>query len=304
MLVVGARPQIHRVDKKPALRARLHALRTAGCAEPGTMLRLPRAAHYLICESLCARDTARLSATASQWYRKDDPRYAALHACVADRVARAWGVAARQPSPTSPCSMRNVVPGKTMASMLKFLEAVEWPRVHGNGKIVEQIEYMPAFLGLRAVSVEDHEDIDGQVVARASYDRAPPRTQRASGIVAVAGQHITRIKLDSQPYYSVSYGTVMHEEKVPGGETIYYVKWPDMIGFKPCTMGETPEEVHDGDIWARGGFFIRGKILRRVVTKRPSWEPKPAWSPSTWKKIEERAKGLARLHREPRRLGL
>ena len=97
------------------------------------MLRLPRAAHYSICDSLCAHDTARLSETASQWYRKDDPRHAALHACVADRVARARGIAARQPSPTS-CSFGNVVPGKTMASMLKFLEAVEWPTVHGNGK--------------------------------------------------------------------------------------------------------------------------------------------------------------------------
>ena len=77
------------------------------------MLRLPRAAHYSICESLCARDTARLSETASQWYRKDDPRHAAMRACLVDRVARARAVA------------RNVVPGKTIASTLKFLEAVE-----------------------------------------------------------------------------------------------------------------------------------------------------------------------------------
>ena len=74
------------------------------------MLRLPRAAHYAICDSLCAHDTARLSETASQWYRKDDPRHAALRACVADRVARA-----------------RVVTGYvgTIASPLQFIEAVE-----------------------------------------------------------------------------------------------------------------------------------------------------------------------------------
>ena len=77
------------------------------------MLRLPRQAHYSICDKLCARDTARLIETASQWSRKDDPRNAALRACLADRVARARAVA------------RNVVPGKTIASTLKFLEAVE-----------------------------------------------------------------------------------------------------------------------------------------------------------------------------------
>ena len=77
------------------------------------MLRLPRQAHYSICSSLCARDTARLIETASQWSREDDPRRAALRACLADRVARARAVA------------RNVVPGKTIASTLKFLEAVE-----------------------------------------------------------------------------------------------------------------------------------------------------------------------------------
>ena len=77
------------------------------------MLRLPRQAHYQICDKLCARDTARLIETASQWSREDDPRRAALRACLADRVARARAVA------------RNVVPGKTIASTLKFLEAVE-----------------------------------------------------------------------------------------------------------------------------------------------------------------------------------
>ena len=74
------------------------------------MLRLPRAAHYSICESLCARDTANLIETASQWSRKDDPRHAAMRACVADRVARA-----------------RVVTGYVgeIVSPLKFLEAVE-----------------------------------------------------------------------------------------------------------------------------------------------------------------------------------
>ena len=74
------------------------------------MLRLPRQAHYSICEKLCARDTARLSETASQWYRKDDPRHAAMRACIADRVARA-----------------RVVTGYvgTIVSTLQFIEAVE-----------------------------------------------------------------------------------------------------------------------------------------------------------------------------------
>ena len=134
MLVVGARP-IHRVGKKPALRARLHALRTAGCAELATMLRLPRAAHYAICDSLCAHDTARLSETTSQWYRKDDPRHAALRACVADRVARARGVDAFIDY-DRPWGTMYLVPEKTISSMLNYLEAVE--RL-GNTKIVEQV---------------------------------------------------------------------------------------------------------------------------------------------------------------------
>ena len=249
------------------------------------MLRLPRAAHYSICDSLCAHDTARLSETASQWYRKDDPRHAAIHACVADRVARARGIAARHPSPTSGWDMENVVvPGKSMASMLKFLEAVEWPEVHGNGKIVEQ--RMMISESWIPISVEGHEDIDGQVVARASSDRGPfaRRTRRASGIVAVAGQHVTRIK-PHQPYYIVSYGTVVHEEEVTGGETSYDVLWADEPIVQRCTMGEGPFPLYDG-------IRVTG---RRIVTKRPSWEPKPAFSPSTWKEMEERAKELAFL---------
>ena len=88
------------------------------------MLRLPRQAHYSICDNLCARDTARLIATASQWYREDDPRRAAFFACLADRVERA-----------RPVRGTSHVPGKTIASTLKFLEAVErrdWEITHGN----------------------------------------------------------------------------------------------------------------------------------------------------------------------------
>ena len=92
-----------------------------------TMLRLPRQAHYSICAKLCARDTARLIETASQWSRQDDPRCAALRACVADRVERARAVVANfVPGKTVACTLKaTVVPGKTIASMLKFLEAVE-----------------------------------------------------------------------------------------------------------------------------------------------------------------------------------
>ena len=96
-----------------------------------TMLRLPRAAHYSICDLLCARELARLSKTASQWSRADDPRHAAFFACLADRVARARAViAARRHGTTDDGSSDDeqlgyVVPGKTIASTLKFLEAVE-----------------------------------------------------------------------------------------------------------------------------------------------------------------------------------
>ena len=96
-----------------------------------TMLRLPRAAHYSICDLLCARDAACLSETASQWSRVDDPRHAAFFACLADRVARARAViAARRHGTTDDGSSDDeqlgyVVPGKTIASMLEFLDAVE-----------------------------------------------------------------------------------------------------------------------------------------------------------------------------------
>ena len=83
-----------------------------------TMLRLPRQAHYSIFDKLCARDTARLIETASQWYQEDDPRRAAFFACLADRVERARAVESRRYG-------RHVVPGTTIASMLEFLEAVE-----------------------------------------------------------------------------------------------------------------------------------------------------------------------------------
>ena len=74
------------------------------------MLRLPRQAHYNICDKLCARDTANLIETASQWSRQDDPRCAAMRACIADRLARARDVTGYVGEIVSP---------------LKFLEAVE-----------------------------------------------------------------------------------------------------------------------------------------------------------------------------------
>ena len=108
------------MGKKTALRARLDALCTAAAQNRAIMLRLPRQAHYSICDNLCARDTARLIETASQWSRQDDPRRAALRACLADRVERLRnrGLRAR-------LIAARVVPGKTIASTLKFLEAVE-----------------------------------------------------------------------------------------------------------------------------------------------------------------------------------
>ena len=120
------------MGKKTALRARLNALRTAGCAKTAQSCSACRDRHTIqICDKLCARDTARLIETASQWSRKDDPRNAALRACLADRVARARAViAARRHGTTDDGSSDDeqlgyVVPGKTIASTLKFLEAVE-----------------------------------------------------------------------------------------------------------------------------------------------------------------------------------
>ena len=77
------------------------------------------------------------------------------------------------------------------------------------------------------------------------------------GTVAVAGEHVTRIE-PHKPYDAVSYGTVVKEE-VSGGETIYYVEWGDVRGVRPCKMGE------DGC---------------RIVTKPPSWVPKPTRHPN------------------------
>ena len=229
------------------------------------MLRLPRAAHYSICEKLCAREMARLMETASQWSREDDPRHAAFFACLADRVARARGVDAFIDY-DRPWGTMYLVPEKTISSMLNYLEAVE--RL-GNTKIVEQTIHMRCGAGFDPLSVEGHEDINGRVVARARLEEKPPGSGHA---ILVAGQHVTRIE-PHEPYDAVSYGTVVHETKLPGGETTYYVAWPDITGVRPEMMGENG---------------------CRVVTKRPSWEPKPAWSPAQQKSIEKHAKRRAR----------
>ena len=229
------------------------------------MLRLPRAAHYAICDLLCARDLARLSETASQWSREGDPRHAAFFACLADRVARARGVAALRQY--HHCYRTYLVPDKTISSMIKYLEAVE--RL-GSTKIVERTTYMRCGAGSDPLTVESHEDIDGQVVARASSGM--PYYGITS--VAVAGKHVTQIE-PHQPYHYVSYGTVVHEKELPGGRTIYYVAWPGRTDVQPHLIG-----------WP-------GRSDCRIVTKRPSWEPKPAWSPAEQKAIEKDARQLA-----------
>jgi len=229
------------------------------------MLRLPRAAHYSICEKLCARELARLSKTASQWSRADDPRHAAFFACLADRVARARGVDAFIDYEVQGGTMY-FVPEKTISSMLNYLEAVE--RL-GNTKIVERTTHMGCGAGFDPLSVDGHEDIDGRMVARARCDKNPAGWGSA---ILVAGQHVTRIE-PHEPYDAVSYGTVVHETKLPGGETTYYVAWPDITGVRQEMMGE-----HGC----------------RVVTKRPSWEPEPAWSPAQQKAIEKHARRVAR----------
>ena len=157
-----------------------------------------------------------------------------------------------------------LVPEKTISSMLKYLEAVE--RL-GSTKIVERTTYMRCGAGFDPLTVESHEDIDGRLVARASSGM--PYYGITS--VAVAGKHVTQIE-PHQPYQYVSYGPVLHEKELPGGETIYYVLWPGRRDVCPEEMGENG---------------------CRVVTKRPSWEPKPAWSPAQQKAIEKQARQLA-----------
>ena len=124
----------------------------------------------------------------------------------------------------------------------------------GNEKIVEQITHMRCGAGFDPLRVFGHENIDGRVVAQAAVEDSPGG---GVGTVAVAGEHVTRIE-PHKPYDAVSYGTVVKEE-VLGGETIYYVEWGDVRGVRPCKMGE------DGC---------------RIVTKLPSWEPKPTRHPN------------------------
>ena len=157
-----------------------------------------------------------------------------------------------------------LVPEKTISSMLNYLEAVE--RL-GSTKIVEKTIRVPrCSLGRR--TIEGHEDIDGRVVARERCEEEPPGSGHA---ILVAGEHVTRLE-PYEPYDAVSYGTVVHETKLPGAETEYYVAWPDIRGVRLQMMGENG---------------------CRIVTKRPSWEPKPAWSPAQQKSIEKYAKRLA-----------
>ena len=157
-----------------------------------------------------------------------------------------------------------LVPEKIISSMLNYLEAVE--RL-GSTKIVEKTIRVPrCSLGRR--TIEGHEDIDGRVVARERCEEEPPGSGHA---ILVAGEHVTRLE-PYEPYDAVSYGTVVHETKLPGAETEYYVAWPDIRGVRLQMMGENG---------------------CRIVTKRPSWEPKPAWSPAQQKSIKKYAKRLA-----------
>ena len=109
------------------------------------MLRLPRAAHYSICEKLCARELARLSKTASQWSRAGDPRFVAFFACLADRVARARGIAAFVDYKTQVGTMY-LVPEKNISSMLNYLEAVERLELVERDVEVAQLKIVKDFL--------------------------------------------------------------------------------------------------------------------------------------------------------------
>ena len=261
------------------------------------MLRLPRAAHYSICEKLCARELARLSKTASQWSRADDPRHAAFFACLADRVARARGVDAFIDYEVQGGTMY-LVPEKTISSMLNYLEAVE--RL-GSTKIVEKtISKKRCGAPFHRLTVEGHEDIDGRVVARARWDTNPPGAGRA---ILVAGQHVTRIepRQPSKPsdapaerspppaewvYDAVSYGTVVHEAYFQCSK-YYYVAWGDSQDVEV----EVLQTYWTDDQNSKLTFYRRG---HRFVTKRPSWEPRPAWSLAQQTSIEMHARRLAK----------
>ena len=122
-----------------------------------------------------------------------------------------------------------------------------------NEKIVEQTFNMRCGAS-DALRVFGHEDIDGQVVAQASCDEPGGGV----GTVAVAGEHVTRIEPD-EPYDAVTYGTVVSEEVLLDGTdvvTVYTAAWGNMRGVHTCQIGE---------------FFGC-----RLVTKRPSWVPKPS----------------------------
>ena len=123
----------------------------------------------------------------------------------------------------------------------------------GNEKIVEQITHMRCGAGFDPLRVFGHENIDGRVVAQASVDDEGDGV----GTVAVAGEHVTRIEPD-EPYDAVVYGTVVSEEVLLDGTdvvTVYTAAWGNMRGVHTCQDGE-------------GGC--------RLVTKRPSWVPKPS----------------------------
>ncbi len=259
------------------------------------MLRLPRAAHYSICEKLCARELARLSKTASQWSRAGDPRFVAFFACLADRVARARGIAAFVDYKTQVGTMY-LVPEKNISSMLNYLEAVE--RL-GSTKIVEKTIRVRCGASFDRL-IEGHEDIDGRVVARARCEEKPPGSGHA---ILVAGQHVTRIepRQPSKPsdapaerppppaewvYDAVSYGTVVHETHFQGAKD-YYVTWGDSQDVEVEVLQAYRADDQDNE-WST--FYRRG---HRFVTKRPSWEPKPAWSPAQQKSIEMHARRLA-----------
>ena len=135
--VVGARAKRHHRGQETEPSGASLCAAHGGLREPGNHAPLARAAHYSLCDLLCARDAACLSETASQWYQEGDPRHAAFSACLADRVVRARGVAALPQY--HHCYSTYLVPDKTISSMIKYLEAVE--RL-GSTKIVEQTTYM------------------------------------------------------------------------------------------------------------------------------------------------------------------
>ena len=131
------------------------------------------------------------------------------------------------------------------------------------GDIVEE-ETLIKCGSLDDLLVVDHVDVGGRWVAKACDGAEVVAT------VAVAGPHVTEIAPDV-PYRELRYGTVIQQKGVSGGEVLFWVAW------------EEEGEIQLGDVAER---LIGADTGRRVVTKRPSWTERRAWTEQEWRAIK------------------